>query len=197
MCSRYYFDSDTMRDILDIVEETDTELRELQINRDVFPTDDAAVIIKGAGGMKLSRIKWGYPGINGSGVIINARAESVLDKKMFQGGIRRRRAVIPAGHFYEWSRNKEKNTFRRNDRDTVCMAGFYDFTDAGERFVIITTQANESMIKVHDRMPLILEKGQIKEWLSDDLQMEHLLRQTPVLLDRETAYEQQTLFDLA
>ena len=99
MCSRYYFDSDTMRDILDIVEETDTELRELQINRDVFPTDDAAVIIKGAGGMKLSRIKWGYPGINGSGVIINARAESVLDKKMFQGGIRRRRAVIPAGHF--------------------------------------------------------------------------------------------------
>ena len=44
MCSRYYFDSDTMRDILDIVEETDTELRELQINRDVFPTDDAAVI---------------------------------------------------------------------------------------------------------------------------------------------------------
>lgn len=111
MCSRYYFDSDTMRDILDIVEETDTELRELQINRDVFPTDDAAVIIKGAGGMKLSRIKWGYPGINGSGVIINARAESVLDKKMFQGGIRRRRAVIPAGHFYEWSRNKEKIHF--------------------------------------------------------------------------------------
>ncbi|MDE6940578.1 MAG: SOS response-associated peptidase [Lachnospiraceae bacterium] len=196
MCSRYYFDSDTMRDILDIVEETDAKLRGLQGNGDVFPTDDAAVIIKGAGGMKLSRIKWGYPGINGSGVIINARAESVLDKKMFQGGIRRRRAVIPAGHFYEWSRSKEKNTFRRRDRDTVCMAGFYDLTDAGERFVIITTQANGSMIKVHDRMPLILEKGQIKEWLSDDRQMEHLLRQTPVLLDRETAYEQQTLFDL-
>ena len=111
MCSRYYFDSDTMRDILDIVEETDTELRELQINRDVFPTDDAAVIIKGAGGMKLSRIKWGYPGINGSGVIINARAESVLDKKMFQGGIRRRRAVIPAGHFMSGAVTQKKIHF--------------------------------------------------------------------------------------
>ena len=77
------------------------------------------------------------------------------------------------------------------------MAGFYDLTDGGERFVIITTQANASVIKVHDRMPLILEKSQIKDWLSDDSAVENLLRQTPVLLDRETEYEQQTLFDLS
>ena len=53
------------------------------------------------------------------------------------------------------------------------------------------------MIKVHYRMPLILEKSQIKDWLSDDLAMKDLLRQTPALLDRETEYEQQTLFDLS
>ena len=76
------------------------------------------------------------------------------------------------------------------------MAGFYDLTDGGERFVIITTQANASMIKVHNRMPLILEKEQIKDWLSDDSAVESLLQQTPVLLDRETEYEQQTLFGL-
>ena len=76
------------------------------------------------------------------------------------------------------------------------MAGFYDLTDGGERFVIITTRANASMIKVHDRMPLILEKSQIKDWLSDDLVVKDLLRQTPVLLDRETEYEQQTLSGL-
>ncbi len=56
---------------------------------------------------------------------------------------------------------------------------------------------NASMIKVHDRMPLILEKRQIRDWLSDDSAVEDLLRQTPVLLDRETEYEQQTLFDLS
>lgn len=196
MCSRYYFDNDTMVDILDIVEKTDASLQGLQVNRDVYPTDDAAVVIRdAAGGIKLSKIKWGYSGINGSGIIINARAESVLDKKMFVGGIRRRRAVIPAGYFYEWSRNKEKNIFRRKDRDTVYMAGFYDLTDIGERFIIITTQANASMIKIHDRMPLILEKGQIKDWLIDDTAVDYLLRQTPVLLDRETEYEQRTLFD--
>lgn len=196
MCSRYYFDDDTMNDILNIVEETDASLRGIRVNRDIYPTDDAAVMIRSTDGIKLTGIRWGYPGINGSGVIINARAESVLEKKMFRDGIQHRRAVIPARYFYEWSRNKEKNTFRRKDRDTVCMAGFYDLTDGGERFVIITTRANASMIKVHDRMPLILEKGQIKDWLSNDSAVKYLLGQTPVLLDRETEYEQQTLFDM-
>lgn len=196
MCSRYYFDDDTMNDILNIVEETDASLRGMRVNRDIYPTDDAAVMIRSTDGIKLTGIRWGYPGIKGSGVIINARAESVLEKKMFRDGIRHRRAVIPARYFYEWSRNKEKNTFRRKDRDTVCMAGLYDLTDGGERFVIITTQANASMIKVHDRMPLILEKRQIKDWLSDDSVVENLLQQTPVLLDRETEYEQQTLSGL-
>lgn len=196
MCSRYYFDDDTMNDILNIVEETDASLRGIRVNRDIYPTDDAAVMIRSTDGIKLTGIRWGYPGINGSGVIINARAESVLEKKMFRDGIRHRRAVITARYFYEWSRNKEKNTFRRKDRDTVCMAGFYDLTDGGERFVIITTRANASMIKVHDRMPLILEKGQIKDWLSNDSAVKYLLGQTPVLLDRETEYEQQTLFDM-
>ena len=84
MCSRYYFDDDTMNDILSIVEKTDASLRGMKVNRDIYPTDDAAVIIRNAAGsIKLSRIKWGYPGMNGSGVIINARAESALDKKMF------------------------------------------------------------------------------------------------------------------
>lgn len=197
MCSRYYFDNDTMNDILNIVEKTDASLQGMQANRDIYPTDEAAVIKKDAyGRITLSKIRWGYPGINGCGMIINARAESVLDKKMFEGGIRRHRAVIPAAYFYEWSRSKEKNTFRRKDRGTVYMAGFYDLTDLGECFVILTTQANASMIKVHDRMPLVLEKSQIKDWLLDDTAVVNLLRQTPVLLDRETEYEQQTLFDL-
>ena len=44
----------------------------------------------------------------------------------------------------------------------------------------MTTAANESMIKVHDRMPLILEKGQMKDWF-DDRKMEQILHQVPVV----------------
>ena len=61
------------------------------------------------------------------------------------------------------------------------------------RFVILTTAANGSMIKVHDRMPLILEKEQLADWF-DDKKMEQLLQHTPVMLKREAEYEQQSLF---
>lgn len=50
MCSRYYFDNDTMKEILDIVEKTDARLRGMQGNRDIYPTDDAPVIIRNATG---------------------------------------------------------------------------------------------------------------------------------------------------
>ena len=49
------------------------------------------------------------------------------------------------------------------------------------------------MIKVHDRMPLILEKEQLKDWF-DDKKMERILHQVPVQLKREAEYEQQSLF---
>ncbi len=95
MCSRYYFDNDTMNDI--------ASLCGMRVNRDVYPIDDSVVMIRSTDGIKLTGIKWGYPGINGSGVIINAKAESVLEKKLFRDGIRRRRAVISARYFYEWN----------------------------------------------------------------------------------------------
>ena len=93
MCSRYYFDNDTMNDI--------ASLCGMRINRDVYPIDNSVVMIRSTDGIKLTGIKWGYPEINGSGVIINAKAESVLEKKLFRDGIKGRRAVIPARYFYE------------------------------------------------------------------------------------------------
>ena len=59
--------------------------------------------------------------------------------------------------------------------------------------MIMTTAANESMIKVHDRMPLILEKEQLEDWF-DDRKMERLLHQVPIQPKREAEYEQQSLF---
>ena len=58
----------------------------------------------------------------------------------------------------------------------------------------MTTAANEPMIKVHDRMPLILEKEQIEVWF-DNEKMRTILRQTPARLKRHAEYEQQSLFE--
>ena len=115
----------------------------------------------------------------GKNLVINARAESVMDKPSFRNGILYHRILIPASGFYEWNRLKEKNTFSRYDAPVLYMAGFCDWFENERRFVIMTTAANESMIKVHDRMPLILEKGQLKDWF-DDRKMEQILHQVPV-----------------
>lgn len=73
------------------------------------------------------------------------------------------------------------------------MAGFCDRFENEKLFMILTTAANESMRKVHDRMPLILEKEQLEDWF-DDRKMEEILHQVPVQLKREAEYEQQSLF---
>ena len=77
----------------------------------------------------------------------------------------------------------------------LYLAGFYDRFDKEDRFVILTTVANASMRPVHDRMPLVLEKDQIRSWLWEEKQAQGMLRQIPVLLERYVPYEQQNLFE--
>ena len=59
--------------------------------------------------------------------------------------------------------------------------------------MILTTQANASIEKVHDRMPLIMEREEILDWILDDRSIEYFLHKTPVLLDSWQEYEQQML----
>ncbi|MDO4648470.1 MAG: SOS response-associated peptidase [Eubacteriales bacterium] len=197
MCGTYYLGNETLRDIYKLVHDIDSRLRTGQINwsKDIHPTEQAPVITAGSnGGAHLSLQRWGYPGIQNKGVIFNARQESVWEKKMFDHGIRYHRAVIPADYFYEWNANKEKYTFRRTNRQPLFLAGFFDMLQNEERFVILTTEANASMSPVHDRMPVILEQEQWKDWLYDPSAARDIMRETPPLLDRDTPYEQMTLF---
>ena len=134
----------------------------------------------------------GFRQFTGSGLIINARAESVIDKPMFRDSILQRRCVIPASWFYEWNRQKEKITFKREDSSVLFMAGVYQKHEEGNRFVILTTDANESMRPVHDRMPVILEEQELKDWIYDFEFMREALRRVPRKLCREQEYEQQS-----
>ena len=60
-------------------------------------------------------MKWRFPGFTGKELLINARAESVLEKRTFQESVRHRRCVVPAKGFYEWNAKKEKYQFERLD----------------------------------------------------------------------------------
>jgi putative SOS response-associated peptidase YedK len=74
------------------------------------------------------------------------------------------------------------------------MAGCFQSFQGEERFVILTTQANASVSPVHHRMPLVLEKNEIENWIFDDQSVEFILHKTPPELMRRTEYEQLQLF---
>ncbi len=183
-----------LRDMENIVQSIDDSIRSMRFRRDIHPTDMAPAIYRANRKLKLSCQSWGYLKIPDGGVIFNARTESVREKKLFSAGIQYHRAVIPAAHFYEWNASREKNTFRRQDGRTMFLAGFYDIIGNKERFVILTTQANDSMRSVHDRMPLVLEERQLEDWICDDRCTNRLLEQVPVLMNRQSEYEQMSLF---
>ena len=127
-------------------------------------------------------------------LVINARAESALEKPMFSDSVERRRLVIPAAGFYEWDKDKNKVTFYSKDKSPIYLAGFYQLSDNKDSFVILTTAANESMIKVHDRMPLMIEKNAVKDWIFDTDAAKEMLHMKMPLLESHQEYEQMKLF---
>ena len=139
---------------------------------------------------------WGFEKYDGKGLIINARAETAEEKRIFRECVRNRRILIPASGFYEWDRDKNKVTFTLDNSPVIFLAGFYQRTeDAPDgRYVILTTAANASMEPVHDRMPLMIEERDINTGLSDESAIHDLLRREMPILEAEREYEQQSLF---
>lgn len=128
------------------------------------------------GGVELALCQWGFiPGWLKSmpkNKSINARAESLADKPFFRSAFRLRRCLVPANGFYEWKRTgtqKQPYYIRLSDAELFSFAGIWDRWEGGgepvETFAIITTDANEAMKPIHDRMPVILDPAQYERWL--------------------------------
>ncbi|WPP52069.1 SOS response-associated peptidase [Catalinimonas niigatensis] len=105
--------------------------------------------------------------------LINARAETILEKATFKKSFKTRRCLVAADGYYEWMKNKGgKVPYRiclENDKPFV-FAGIWDAPDEDEGqagFCIITTAASPSVAHIHDRMPVILHPEAISIWLSD------------------------------
>lgn len=198
MCGRYYVDDETTEEIEKVIRLVDAkahnraDLTMLQVG-DIHPADLAPVIAGRNYEIQLEKIRWGFP--KDDKLIINARSETVLEKKMFADSVERRRIAIPAAGFYEWNARKEKYTFRKKDKSLMWFAGFYNLEQNEDRFVIITTAANASMQPVHDRMPLILDNNEIIPWILGDLHSyDNILKKVPEQLEKSTEFEQLSLF---
>ena len=76
------------------------------------------------------------------------------------------------------------------------MAGFYRRFPDGDRFIVLTTAANESVLPVHDRMPLSLPRELVLPWITDDQATEELLKTPQPAFRVYRPYEQLSLFSL-
>jgi putative SOS response-associated peptidase YedK len=144
----------------------------------IAPSQSIPVIGAKAGGQGrgLALFKWGFiphwaqgdPGKRP----VNARSETVATTPMFADSFRMRRCIIPADGFYEWRTvNKKKMPvhFRLKTGEPFGFAGVWDVWDGPQGKVfsaaIITTEPNELTRKVHNRMPVILPRGDEDVWL--------------------------------
>jgi putative SOS response-associated peptidase YedK len=124
--------------------------------------------------------------------MINARSEGVTEKPSFRAAFKRRRCLVPSSGFYEWKqveKGKEPVFILPADDGIFGLAGLWETwtgPDGGElqSCTILTTEANELMAPIHNRMPVILAEEDWAEWLgsgSEDppaklSKLPHLLR---------------------
>ena len=80
MCGRYYVDDETSREIEKIVKKLDQRLK-IEHGQDIHPSESAVILTKECREVAARQMQWGFPGFQGKGLLINARAEAILDKK--------------------------------------------------------------------------------------------------------------------
>src|SRR6516164_8005034 len=161
------------------------------------PSQDLLVIRRNndTGVVSLDPLRWGLiphwcQDRQGGRKPINAKCETVHRLPMFKDSYRRRRCILPVDGFFEWKaikgqRAKQPYAIAMKDGRAFGIAGLWEnWNDptSGEwirTFVVITTDANELVAQIHNRMPLILASADYARWLGDDPDPRDLLRPFP------------------
>jgi putative SOS response-associated peptidase YedK len=103
--------------------------------------------------------------------LINARAETVMEKPSFRGAFKHRPCLIPVSGFYEWTKDKQPYYFQVQEGQLFALAGLWELWSHGEdeliTCTIITTKANTEAAKVHHRMPVIIQPQNYDSWLGE------------------------------
>ena len=152
---------------------------------EIYPGDTAPALIERNGKIIAVPAVFGFPGFQNGRLLINARAETAEEKRMFSESLKTQRMILPATGFFEWSRDtdKTKYLFMNDSYEVIYLCGLYKIIDGQYRFVILTRAANESMLEIHDRMPVIATEDEVRPYLSDLNSAKAVItKQAPVLI---------------
>ncbi len=186
MCGRYILTTPTeaLKRLFDFIEQPN-----LAPHYNIAPTQDAPVLRQRrepAGERTLQNLRWGLipswaETLQIGSRLINARAETLLERPAFRTAFRRRRCLVPANGFYEWRSEgaaKQPYLISRGDGAAFAFAGLWERWTATpaenttaspiDSFTIITTSANDLLRPLHARMPVILPPEAFSRWLDPD-----------------------------
>lgn len=152
-----------------------------QPHSNIGPSQQHFTVRGRSGRAILDRGLWGFVGPKPGKLVVNARAESIETRPMFRAAFERRRCLIPADGFFEWERHENHRLpwwFHRDDGALLLFAGVFDPPEhPGEpsRFSIVTVPAAGEVARIHDRMPAIVESGEVLQWLFEPTAAAHSL----------------------
>jgi putative SOS response-associated peptidase YedK len=174
MCARYVITSpaDAVRALFGYDERPNFPPR-----FNVAPTQPIPIVRLLDGKRSYALMRWGFlpawvKDPRTFSLLINARGESVLDKPAFRNAMRRRRCLIPADGFYEWSDAMPRRPYfvRPKAGGPIAFAGLCETWTGpnGEEVdtaAVVTTPANRLLAPIHDRMPVIVAPDAFNLWL--------------------------------
>ena len=142
----------------------------------IAPTQELPIIVGTAEGPTMRFMRWGFEpfwmrSATKRGPHINARAETLLESPMFREAAISGRCLIPADGFYEWqavlgSKQTQPLDIRLKGGGLFAFAGIYAGRRVGpDTYAIVTTEPNELVAPIHNRMPVILDPDDEAMWL--------------------------------
>ena len=177
MCGRKTLTKDVQSIIQEMGIESWRDSGSYQLSYNISPSQSSPVMIDDMG-RHVKMMKWGLipnwaTDASIGSKLINARAETLLEKPSFKNLVSNQRCIVLSDGYFEWKRSNSRAipfyVYNPNNK-ILPMAGLWDFwkNNSGENifsYTIITTQANSNLKDIHHRMPVILDLKQIDPWL--------------------------------
>lgn len=192
MCARFFLfaDKSDLMEEFDLSEVSD----EIHPRYNIPPASDILAVLDVDNKRQLRFLKWGFIPFWAKDEsigqkLINAKAETILEKPSFRSAFKSSRCIIPVNGFYEWKQEgkyKQPYAIKSREDKLLGLAGIWEQWDKQERpletCAIITTSPNKLIEPLHNRMPVIISKADYSIWLDSATPIEavqHLLKPYP------------------
>lgn len=182
MCMRFYLKKAEVPPelwaLIDAMNRGRFQRGEVKTAGEIRPTDvTMALACSQKMEIKPFAMKWGYD--EGNRLLFNARSESADRLPVFMDGFLHRRCLIPVTNYFEWEHRgseKIKYAISQQNRELTYLAGIYRIVWGRPEYTILTREPAEKIAFIHDRMPLMMDKEMVKDWLNPRYQGKELLK---------------------